>query len=571
MKLNDYQLYTGQQIKQAVKNIGKKTREDRVRFFNPNSYTHREDRIKAFVLFKFYYFYDLLENQMAHFHWLADYYYEILDEHIINEFLFGAFGESGKTANVVLRVVYNAIYGRTKGVIYQSSVANNNTSFSSKVRNQLTSPLLEVDFGELVPHSKTKDIKKKRENINRVDMTNGTTIMAVPVGSSIRGVQDELGMKKADTLIFDDVSTSKIALSERQYEAMLVQIEEGRRSIDTAEGKIIILSNITRGGGIGQDLIERQETPYLLVPISKDIYYSFDGAIKYTLPKRKGEDTNWASRWVKTTEEARRLTEKKGGNIKYSSLEEQEKRLGRNYPYEMECQFFTYQDLLFKNPNIELKQPVALITYNDTQYKLKVYERYQEGQEYIAGADVAEGTGGDYSVFKIFKVNVKKYDEHKYAGDILEEVASFRSNEIRPEEFGRFINIMGELYNYPHLTVEVNSIGYDTQRVIIERGYNTRKIYRREVQKKGSTQRKREYGFKSTAETKEIAYNRTIERISRVLIRDEDSAKQISRMKEQDLVRKDTTTDHHYDDVSAIVFAIEGYVNTNTKPPLIYR
>lgn len=85
---------------------------------------------------------------------------------------------------------------------------------------------------------------------------------------------------------------------------------------------------------------------------------------------------------------------------------------------------------------------------------LKVWQLPVEGAQYVIGADVAEGLGGsaDYSVAFVNRLG-------GFGGQDL-HVATFRSNEIGPLEFGDFLNFLGRWYNEALMSVEVNK--YDS-------------------------------------------------------------------------------------------------------------
>lgn len=85
---------------------------------------------------------------------------------------------------------------------------------------------------------------------------------------------------------------------------------------------------------------------------------------------------------------------------------------------------------------------------------LKVWEEPVENAQYVVGADVSEGLGGDadYSVAWVNRIGG--------FGGVDTHVATFRCNEIGPIEFGDVLNFLGRWYNEALMSVEVNK--YDS-------------------------------------------------------------------------------------------------------------
>ena len=118
----------------------------------------------------------------------------------------------------------------------------------------------------------------------------------------------------------------------------------------------------------------------------------------------------------------------------------------RQFAQEFECDFLGSADTLIspaKLQAIPFKDPIQ------SNAGLDVYERSQEGHEYIITVDVARGIGGDYSAFIVFDITTLPY----------KVVAKFRDNEIKPIMFPSRIFQVAKNYNYPYILVEVNDIG----------------------------------------------------------------------------------------------------------------
>jgi len=84
---------------------------------------------------------------------------------------------------------------------------------------------------------------------------------------------------------------------------------------------------------------------------------------------------------------------------------------------------------------------------------LMVWETYQRDKRYIISADVAEGVRSDYSVADVFRVDTK------------EQVAQFRSNNIKPFAFAKKITELADMYwvggrPWPLISCELNNHGH---------------------------------------------------------------------------------------------------------------
>lgn len=81
---------------------------------------------------------------------------------------------------------------------------------------------------------------------------------------------------------------------------------------------------------------------------------------------------------------------------------------------------------------------------------LYVYERPELDKMYIMGVDTAKGTGGDYSVIQVLKIN----DEHD-----IDHVATYRCNTIAPHDFAQVCISVSQYYNGCYMMVENNDVG----------------------------------------------------------------------------------------------------------------
>ena len=118
----------------------------------------------------------------------------------------------------------------------------------------------------------------------------------------------------------------------------------------------------------------------------------------------------------------------------------------RQFAQEFECDFLGSADTLIapsKLQAIPFEDPLS------SNAGLDVYQRAEEGHEYINTVDVARGIGGDYSAFIVFDITTLPY----------QIVAKYRDNEIKPIMFPSVILRVAKEYRFPYILVEVNDIG----------------------------------------------------------------------------------------------------------------
>lgn len=139
---------------------------------------------------------------------------------------------------------------------------------------------------------------------------------------------------------------------------------------------------------------------------------------------------------------------------------------------------------------------------------LKVWNQPQENEEYVIGADVAEGIGGDYSVASVIAKSSQK------------TVARWRG-DIQPADFGEVLEQLGRWYNHALIGVEINNHGLTTVQRLRDIGYDN--LYRRES---GIDERLEEFtsrlGWRTDIKTKPLMIDHLAEAIAKGQITDQD-------------------------------------------------
>lgn len=139
---------------------------------------------------------------------------------------------------------------------------------------------------------------------------------------------------------------------------------------------------------------------------------------------------------------------------------------------------------------------------------LTIWKEPEEGATYVIGADVAEGTGGDFSVATIMN------------SETSETVARWRG-DAEPYEFGEILNDLGSFYNDALIACEINNHGLTTVQRLRDLHYSN--LYRRET---GLDERFEEFtthlGWKTDRKTKSLMINGLAEAILNNKIIDKD-------------------------------------------------
>ena len=86
-----------------------------------------------------------------------------------------------------------------------------------------------------------------------------------------------------------------------------------------------------------------------------------------------------------------------------------------------------------------------------------IYEMPQEGVNYILGVDSAKGTGKDYSVIQVLRIN----SEHD-----MSQVAVYRNNTIEANDFAQIVISVSKFYNQGYMMVENNDVGGEVANAI---------------------------------------------------------------------------------------------------------
>lgn len=146
----------------------------------------------------------------------------------------------------------------------------------------------------------------------------------------------------------------------------------------------------------------------------------------------------------------------------------------------------------------------------DPNARLKIWDMPQPTEQYVIGADTAEGIeGGDYSVADVIRVSDMK------------TVARYRSQGVDPDQFAHILDKLGRFYNDALIGPEINNHGLAVVQRLRDLFYHN--LYKRE---KGLDEvfetPTAKFGWKTTSITKPLAIDYLAEAIREGLVKDED-------------------------------------------------
>lgn len=116
----------------------------------------------------------------------------------------------------------------------------------------------------------------------------------------------------------------------------------------------------------------------------------------------------------------------------------------QRFSVEQECEFMGSSGTLINGATLKRLEAHVPIHEHDN---LKIYKPKYGNHLYALIVDSSEGKGLDYSAFSVIDISQIPY----------EQVATFKSNTITPQDYARIIDIVCKQYNNPFVLVELNA------------------------------------------------------------------------------------------------------------------
>ncbi len=352
------------------------------------------------------------------------------------------------------------------------------------------------------PFEKEGD-KKREETMGSFTMKCGVKLTAGTVGQAQRGhVQDAF---RPDWLIFDDVEDRESVSSMVITEGIIGGCDEAITGLDPVNGSWVLLGNYISDDGVVQWFLNKSDAITRITPIM---------------------DAQGIPTWSIFTKEKI----------------EQLKKDSMDFYGEYMCDPSKTDDKFFDIDRINLDIPKCVnpilekAIYLDD--KIKYWGLYQNHMSYGLGADTSEGIGRDANALTIWNYRTG------------EQVASFHSNQYKPELFGYTVADEGNAYK-AIMAPEVNHWTGEVVLKAIRQRCPEDKIFRHVDSRNYNEKESGKLGFytSSTSKTNAFMDFRKDYRDGVIKINDPDLLKEMKAFTKRDLIetRSSDKITRHFD------------------------
>lgn len=326
--------------------------------------------------------------------------------------------ESAKTTRVKFNECYLACYlpEYVDYTLLVSDDGNASNQFNMDLFNMLGFSKIKQYFPNLI--SVTQEKKKESQTMAKFTTTTGVTYSASSARKSKRGsnqadVSDdgEVEVKRPTKIIADDIENESTLLSLASTEQINAVLSATIDGLDHQKGFWIIIGNyLSLRGNVAKYLNK---------------YRDDDSVFILQIPIKDGVGTpTWSDKYSATDKEASET-----GKVSIEKIERDSDNFETEYMNNPKRNM-AYFDIV----------PDELDLISDTARDnegVLVLEEAVSKETYILSADSATGQGKDDSAFVVSKVS----------GQRFQEVANFKSNRIRPEQFAGIIAQYARRYN----------------------------------------------------------------------------------------------------------------------------
>ena len=281
-----------------------------------------------------------------------------------------------------------------------------------------------VRIKNLYPEIFAKSELKHEETMASFVTNTGVKLLADSVGTDQRGdVQEQT---RPDLIIFDDFETKLSLMSAQITHKIWVNMDEAERGLAQGGGVIYLCNYVSERGNVHK-LVQRVKNQ-INIPIANKV------------------DGKWIPTWDRyTTEEVEKL-----------------EREADDFVGDYLGKPSASKDVYFDRASVDrqvAKEPLDEIS------GLKIFKKYNPSNRVGGGADVGGGVGLDSSAavyldFDTYPISV---------------IATFRSNEIKPDAFAHELSRQGKRFGECYMGVEKN---YGSTLDILKTIYPTDKIHK---------------------------------------------------------------------------------------------
>lgn len=301
--------------------------------------------------------------------------------------------QSGKSQLLSVYIVWYAIFNSDKFVGIASNKQSSATDFLHRVK---------LTYEELPTFLKPGVVEYNKTSL---ELDNGTRIQ------SSATTKDTFRGRTINFLVLDEFAHLNPNVADgfwaSNYHALLASMESKVVVISTPKGMFSLFWQLYTDAENNRNTFKHMHVDYTRVP---------------------GRNENWKQEQLKNMTAA-------------------------DWKQEQECEFLGSTSTVInpdvlKNLMVGYTGPIA----KELDGNLFVYEKPIQGLQYIIGADVAKGTGNDYSAAQVLKVRSLKPIR-------LEQVAVYNCNTVDIYKYSEILTKIGYYYNSAYLLIENNSEG----------------------------------------------------------------------------------------------------------------
>lgn len=394
-------------IEEIIKN------EDAVELKSLFSFDHTDSDVA--VVFKFslwarYFFIKYFSSKDAPFHKEIDLHNLETYRGSIDSFLDIAFRGAAKTARTKLFVAFcisSDIEHSRRYIKILSEDGMNSGQIVTDIYNMLISPKMRKVYPEIFARTNAK----REETMHSFTTATGIKMLADTVGADQRGAIQEDA--RPDWIIFEDFETRATLRSARKTKNISESMEEARTGLAKGGGCIYNCNYLSEMGNVHQLVLKQgPRRVTLVVPIIDD----------------QGNPA-W-SRYSKEEIEQMRIDD-------------------QDFEGERLCKPSASKDVFFDREALDKQQPILPVR---EIAGFKIFRRFNPSHRYASGHDVAQGVGLDSSTSVFIDFDVIP----------AQVVATFKSNEIKPDTFGDEILRETDMFGHCLSAIEKNNHGHAT-------------------------------------------------------------------------------------------------------------
>ena len=397
------------------------TNQEKLALFTFNNKMPVEKVLLKFNLFINAYFIRYLKNKSAPFH--DEMIKGYIESYRGNNFINLAFRGSAKSSYMKLFLVFVLLNDEDAYRKY-IKILSRDLKNPKQIVTDIYNMLLEMRwlYGDVF--EKEGD-KKREETMSSFTMKRGVKLTAGTVGQAQRGhLQDAF---RPDWIVFDDIEDSETITSQVMTDGIIASCDEAITGLQPIVGSWCVLGNYLSEDGVIQWFMNKSSRTLKITPILQDGKPTWDIYTMAHIEQLRKDSNNFETEY-------------------------------NCDPSKTDNKFFNIDKI-----NEDLKRCPQPLWIKDGVKQWSVYENHMR---YTLGADTSEGIGKDSNAFVMWNTRTG------------EQVASYHSNEIKPELFAYKFAEKGKEFGTCIVAPEINNYSGGIVITTLRQIYPEDKIFR---------------------------------------------------------------------------------------------